>query len=284
MRGSDSKLSILARFGVGYDMVDVQALTDRDVILTITPDGVRRPMASGIVGLILALSLNIQAKDRLVRAGRWKDRLEIRATGLTGRVVGSIGLGNIGKEVFRLLLPFEMIHLGCDPFVKAEEVSGLGVRLVDLETLMRESDYACVNCPLNAETRGLIGERELSWLKPTAYFINTSRGPLVNQSALYRLLKEHRIRGAALDVFETEPLPSGDPLLELDNILLTPHSLCWTDECFFRIGQSAVESVVAVLRGEVPRDVVNPEVLKHPGMVRKLEANRSLWFASSEEK
>ena len=195
-------------------MVDVQALTDRDVILTITPDGVRRPMASGIVGLILALSLNIQAKDRLVRAGRWKDRLEIRATGLTGRVVGSIGLGNIGKEVFRLLLPFEMIHLGCDPFVKAEEVSGLGVRLVDLETLMRESDYACVNCPLNAETRGLIGERELSWLKPTAYFINTSRGPLVNQSALYRLLKEHRIRGAALDVFETEPLPSGDPLLD----------------------------------------------------------------------
>ncbi len=279
LSGADSKLCVIARFGVGYDMVDVKALTERGVMLTITPDGVRRPMASGIVGFILALSLNMFSKFKVLREGRWNDRIDVKSIGLTGRVLGSIGLGNIGLEIFRLMKPFDMIYFGRDPYVRAEDVADLGIRMVDLETLMRDCDFVCVNCPLNAETRGMIGERELAWMKPSAYLINTSRGPIVDQTALYRMLKNQRIGGAALDVFEKEPLPADDPLLQLDNVLLTPHSLCWTDECFLKMGQSAVESVLAVLKGEVPKRVVNEEVLSHPGLIRKLEANRARWHA-----
>jgi phosphoglycerate dehydrogenase-like enzyme len=278
----DLKISIVARFGVGYDMVDMEALTERDVILTITPDGVRRPVAMGIVSLVLGLTHQLFAKDRLVRQGRWTEKLNIRAHGVTGRVLGSIGLGNIGQEVFRLARPFEMVYLASDPFVKADAVADLGVRLVDIETLMRESDFVCVNCPLTPQTRGIIGERELSWMKPSAYFINTSRGPIVDQSALYQALKAGRIRGAALDVFEIEPIPDNDPMLGLDNVILTPHSLCWTDECFRLMGESAVKSVLAVLKGETPHYVVNRDVLARPTMRAKLEANRARWRTLSQ--
>lgn len=273
----DSKLAILARFGVGYDMVDVDALTEQNVILTITPDGVRRPVAMGIVAFMLALTHELLAKDHLMRQRKWIERLAIKAHGLTGRVLGSIGLGNIGQELFRLVKPFDMVHLGTDPFVHPEDVAPLGIQLVDLEILMRQSDFVCVNCPLTPQTRGMIGERELSWMRPTSYFINTSRGPIVDQSALYRALKESRIRGAALDVFQVEPIPDDDPLLDLNNVILTPHSLCWTDECFRNMGESAVHSVLAVLKGEIPQHVVNSQVLTRPEMRAKLEANRARW-------
>ncbi len=278
---ANSRIACLARFGVGYDMVDVDALTEHNVMLTITPDGVRRPMATAVLTLLLALAHKLLVKDRLVREGRWQERTNVKATGLTGRTFGSVGLGNIGREVFRLLAPFEMVHLATDPFVRPEDAANLRVELVDLETLMRRSDFVSVHCPLNAQTRGLIGERELSWMKPDAYFINASRGPIVDQAVLYRVLKEGRIRGAALDVFEKEPLPGDEPLLKLENVLLTPHTLCWTDECFRRMGESAVESVLTVLRGEIPEYVVNREVLEKPGMRAKLEANRARWNARS---
>jgi phosphoglycerate dehydrogenase-like enzyme len=281
LSGTGSELGILARFGVGYDMVDVEALTERDVILTITPDGVRRPVATAIITFMLALTHELFARDRLVRQRRWAERLTIKARGLTGRTLGSVGVGNIGRELFRLIKPLEMLHLAFDPFVKPADLTGLGIELVDLETLMRRSDFVSVNCPLMPETKGLIGERELSWMKPTAYFINTSRGPVVNQGALYRVLKERRIRGAALDVFEVEPIPESEPLLELDNVILTPHSICWTDECFRTIGESAVRSVLAVLRGEIPPNVVNSRVLNRPGMRAKLDENRRRWRSAT---
>ncbi len=277
LSGPDLKLSILARFGVGYDMVDVEALTEHDIILAITPDGVRRPMATAIVTLLLALAHELLAKDRLVRNLKWSERLGIKTTGLSGRVLGSVGVGNIGREVFRLIQPFDMVHLATDPYVSPEEVRSENIRLVDMETLMRESDFVCVNCPLTPETRGVVGERELAWMKPSAYLISTSRGPIVDQAALYRALKERRIRGAALDVFEVEPVPADEPLLKLDNVILTPHSLCWTDECFRSMGESAARAVLTVLRGEVPANVVNRNVLERPGMLAKLEANRRRW-------
>lgn len=281
---TNSNLSVLARLGVGYDMVDVEALTGHNVILTITPDGVRRPVATAVVTLLLALSHELLGKDRLVREGRWQQRTSLKTTGLTGRTFGSVGLGNIGREVLRLLKPFDMVFLATDPYVKSEEVSGLGVKLVDLETLMRQSDFISLHCPLTPETRGLIGQRQLSWMKATAYIINASRGPVVDQSALYRALKERRIRGAGLDVFEKEPIPEDEPLLKLDNVILTPHSLCWTDECFLKMGESAIDSVLRVLRGDIPSYVVNPEVLEKPQMRAKLDANRARWHSILEEK
>ncbi len=274
---ADLGLSLVARLGVGYDMVDVEALTEHDVMLTITPDGVRRPMAGGIVALLLALTHKLLAKDHLVRAGKWQERTSVKATGLTGRTFGAVGFGNIGREVFHLLKPFEMVHLAADPFVKPQEAAALGAELVDLETLMRQSDVVSIHCPLNNATRNMIGQRELSWMKPTAFFINAARGPIVDQAALCDALKEGRIGGAGLDVFEPEPLGKDDPLLALDNVILTPHTLCWTDECFLRMGESAIESVLAALRGEIPQHVVNRRVLESPGMRAKLEANRSRW-------
>ncbi len=277
--GPSLPLSVIARMGVGYDMVDVEALTAHDVILTITPDGVRRPMAGAIVTLLLALAHQLLPKDRQVREGKWQERTNIKTTGLTGRTFGAVGLGNIGLEVLRLLKPFDMFYLGSDPFVEPAQVADLGVGLSDLETLLRRSDFVSIHCPLTPETRGLIGEREISWMKPSAYFINASRGPIVDQNALYRALRDHKIRGAALDVFETEPIPDDDPLLRLDNVILTPHSLCWTDQCYRGMGTSAIASVLAILRGEIPSYIVNRQVLERPGMRAKLEANRVRWQA-----
>jgi len=281
--GAPTALSVVARFGVGYDMVDVPAMTDAGVILTITPDGIRRPMASAIITLLLALAHELLAKDRLVRARRWSERTQIKTTGLTGRVFGAVGVGNIGREVFRMLEPFEMVYLATDPFVKPADVADLGVELVDLESLMRRSDFVSLQTPLSPATTKLIGERELSWMKPTAYLINASRGPVLDQAALHKTLKERRIRGAALDVFEKEPVPDDEPLLDLDNVILTPHTLCWTDECFLRMGESAVNSVLTVLKGEIPPYVVNREVLESPRLRAKLDANRKRWQSYAEE-
>jgi phosphoglycerate dehydrogenase-like enzyme len=282
MQCRDLRLSVLARVGVGYDMLDLEALSDGNIIVTITPDGVRRPVASGIAGFILALAHQLPQKERLVRRGAWKERTSIKSIGLTGRTLGSIGLGNIGREMFSLLQPFQMVHLATDPYVDPKAARKLGVQLVDLETLMKESDVVCVNCPLTPETRHLIGAQQFAWMKPTAFFINTSRGAVVDQAALCSALKENRIRGAALDVFEAEPIAADDPLLALDNVIATPHSLCWTDECFRLMGESAVRSVLSVLRGQEPSYVVNRRVLEKPAMQAKLDSNRLRWKSALE--
>ena len=276
---SDLKLTIVARMGVGYEDLDLAALTEHDILLTNGPDGVRRPLATAVVTLMLASSHELFALDKLVRECRWQDRVNVHGQSLTGRVAGIVGLGNIGAEVLRLLQAFDMVHLAMDPFVTPQQVTDLKVELVDLETLMRRSDFVCITCPLTPQTHDLIGERELSWMKPTAYLINTARGQIVNQQALYLALKEKRIHGAALDVFAEEPAPSDNPLIGLDNVILSPHSIGITDQCLHGIGESAIRSALTALRGDIPEYVVNREVLERPGMRAKLEANRKIWFS-----
>jgi len=260
--GSEQRVKIVARMGVGYDSVDVKACTENGVILTNTPDGVRRPVATSILALILALSHKLFTKDTITRTGRWAETTNHMGVGLTGKTVGSIGVGNIGGELFRLLAPLDMRHVAYDPYAKAEECATLRVRLTDKETVFRESDFVCVNTPLTPETRGFIGAREFAVMKPTAYFINTARGPIVDEKALYAALAERRIAGAALDVFEVEPIAQDNPLLTLDNVIVTPHSICWTDEFFRNNAESAFRSVVAVASGKTPTFVVNRDVLQ----------------------
>ena len=264
--GADRRLKIVARMGVGYDSVDVAACTANGVILTNTPDGVRRPVATSILLLILALSQKLLTKDRITRTGRWVDTTKHMGVGVSGKSVGSIGVGNIGSEMFRVLAPLDMIHLAYDPYANVEGVAQLGVRLTDKETLLRESDFVCINTPLTSETRHLIGAHELSLMKPTAYLINTARGPIVDERALYAALSERRIAGAALDVFEQEPIAADHPFVSLDNVILTPHSICWTDEFFRNNAESAFRSVVAVAQGETPTYVVNRDVLSRGPM------------------
>jgi D-3-phosphoglycerate dehydrogenase len=264
------RLAVIARFGVGYDSVDVEACTRHGVALTITPDGTRRPMAAAVITLLLALSHKLLIKDRLTRAGRWAEKLNHMGMGVAGRTLGVIGFGNIGREVFRLARPFDMHFLAHDPYGSAEEAGRLGVRLVSLEDLLRQSDFVAVCCALTPETRHLLNAERLELMKPTAYLISVARGPIVDQPALTRILAEKQIQGAGLDVFEQEPVDPRDPILQLENVIVAPHALAWTDECFHGNGTSACKSILDIAAGRVPEHVVNRAVLERPEFQEKL--------------
>ncbi len=261
--GAECRLKLIARFGVGYDSVDVPAISERGVLLTIAPDGVRRPVASSVMAFMLAMAHRIEEKDALVRDGRWTKKGDYLGHGLTGKTLGVIGVGNIGKEVFRLAAPWGMVHLGCDPNVPQSAVADLGVKMVDLDTLLRQADVVSVNCLLNDETHHLVGAREFGSMKSSAFFINTARGPVVDEAALTQALRDKRIRAAAIDVFEQEPTPVDNPLLALDNVIVAPHAVCHTDECMRLLGESAFKSAVELAQGRRPPHVVNVEALGH---------------------
>jgi D-3-phosphoglycerate dehydrogenase len=267
------RLAIVARFGVGYDSVDVEACTRHGVALTITPDAVRRPVAAMAMTLLLAATHNLVIKDRLARENRWAEKLNYMGMGVTGRTLGVVGLGNIGREILRLARPFDMRHLAYDPHVQASDVRELNVELVELDVLLRASDYVMIACALTHQTHHLIDAQRLSHMKPTAFLFNVARGPIVDQAALTRALCEGRIRGAGLDVFETEPPDPDDPILQLDNVILAPHALCWTDECFYAIGQTACRSILDVAAGRLPKHVVNRDVLTSDAFLAKLGAH-----------
>ena len=272
------RLAVIARWGVGYDMIDAQACTDNDVLLCITRDAVRRPVAEGIMTLLLALTKHVLTKDRLVRSGRWDAKTSYPGIGLRGRTLGTVGVGNIGGELARLLRPFDLRHiLAYDPYVSSAQAAEIGVELVDLDTLMAESDFVSINCPLTKDTFHLIGEQQLQRMQPAALLINTSRGPVIDQAALTRALQARRIAGAALDVFEQEPLAADDPLTQLDNVILSPHAIAWTDELVRDNGVGACENVLTILRGQVPAYTVNREVIDRPGFQAKLRTLRERW-------
>jgi phosphoglycerate dehydrogenase-like enzyme len=269
----DGRLAIIARFGVGYDTVNVQACTDHGCALAITPDGVRRPVAVAIMTFMLALTGKLFAKDRITRQGPegWARRSEYMGVGLVGRTFGSLGIGNIGAEAFRLAKPLAMKFIAHDPYADPAVARDLGVRLVGLEELFAEADVLSVSCPLNEETRHIVNAERLALMKPTAYLINTARGPVVDEAALTRALQEGRIAGAGLDVLEQEPSPADNPLYRLDNVILTPHALCWTDQCFAGIGAADVKAVFDVMHGRVPTGIVNREIVDQPAWRAKLE-------------
>ncbi|MDE0114849.1 MAG: hypothetical protein OXN84_21530 [Albidovulum sp.] len=273
----DGRLALIARFGVGYDNVDVEACDANNVALAITPSGVRRPVAVAIMTFVLALSGNLLIKDRLARGGPdgWKRRSDHMGRGLVGLTLGSIGVGNIGAELFRLAGPFGMNFIAHDPFASEEAARGLGVGLVELDDLFRRADFLCVNCPLTEETEGLVDAAKLSLMKPTAYLINTARGPIVDQRALTECLAEKRIAGAGLDVFKDEPSNADDPLFSFENVIATPHSLCWTDQCFAEIGAADIRAVKCVMEGRVPEGVVNESIVDNSAWIAKLNAFRS---------
>lgn len=268
----NGRLAAVARFGVGYDSVDVDACTEAGIAVVITPDGVRRPVAVSIVTLMLALTGKVMVKDRLTReaAAGFARRGEHMGFGLVGRTLGSIGIGNIGAELFRLAKPFDMKFIAHDPFADKTVAAGLGIELVALDDVFRRSDVVAVNCPLTKETTHLVNAERLRLMKRSAYFINTARGPIVDQKALTKALQEGRIAGAGLDVLEQEPPDPDDPLLRLDNAILTPHALCWTDQCFAGIGAADVKAVLDIQQGREPRGMVNRGVLASPGWQKRM--------------
>jgi D-3-phosphoglycerate dehydrogenase len=253
-------LRVVARRGVGYDTVDIAAATARGIAVTITAGALTDAVADHAMALLLAVARRVPQLDRLVKLGGW-DRAP--STDVCGKTLGLIGFGAIGRAVARRAGGFGMRILACDSVPDEPSASALGVTLCDLETVLAESDFVSVHIPLSPATRRLIGAAALARMKPSAYLINTSRGPVVDEAALLQALRESRLAGAGLDVFEEEPTRNR-ALVELENVVATPHSASATTETLARMERSCAEAVLAVLRGERPPHVVNPAVYDRP--------------------
>jgi phosphoglycerate dehydrogenase-like enzyme len=252
----NERLRLVARLGVGVDNIDVHACSAAGVLVTVTPDSVRRPMASGAMAFILALAHRLFELDKHVRADGW-DRFAHIGVGLRGRTLGIVGLGNVGRELAALAAPFGLRVLAADPFlVEAPR----GVELRPLDELLVEADVVVVTCPLTSDTYHLLDAERLALMKPTAFLVNIARGPIVEATALAAALRERRIAGAALDVFEVEPVDPRDPLLALDNVILAPHAVGLTDELLRLGGQSVSRAVLSVAAGRMPEFALNPAV------------------------
>ena len=269
---TDGHLVHVAKMGVGYDTVDIAACTANDVVITITPDAVRRPMAVATLCYMLALTSNLFVKDQMSRRGPegWSERIHHHGMGLTGRTLGIVGLGNIGSEIAEITKPLDMELIANDPYVSSEKASNLGVTLVDLDDVFRTADIISLNCPLTDETRHLVDSKRLALMKTTSYLINTARGPVVDQAALYHALKNKRIAGAGLDVQDPEPSGTDEDLNSLDNVVLAPHALGWTDEMFANMARINESDIRSILLGNTPENAVNRDVFGRPGFQEKL--------------
>jgi phosphoglycerate dehydrogenase-like enzyme len=263
-------LIVVARHGVGYDRIDVEACTENDVALCTTPTASKHPVASASFAYLMALAKRLVDKDRLVRTGRWDLKGRYCGNEIYGKTLGIVGLGNTGGELARLIAPFAMRVLAFDPYTPPEVAERLGVTLAPLDDVLKTADFVCIHAALTPQTRRLIGARELALLKPTAYFINCARGPIVDQAALTEALQARRIAGAGLDVFEEEPLSVADPLIRLDNVMLSPHTAAHTLELSIAMGNVNSAQLLAAASGEAPSYVVNREVLERNGFRRKL--------------
>jgi phosphoglycerate dehydrogenase-like enzyme len=225
---------------------------------------------------MIGLSHHMLVKDRLVRDAGWDERSRYMGCELRERTLGVVGLGGIARKLVELLSTWGMNQpLAFDPFIDAAVAARLGVRLVTLDELLTKSDFISVHCPLTDGTRGLIGAREIGLMRPSAYLINSARGGIVDEDALYDALAAKQIAGAAVDCFVQEPLQEPHRFRELDNILLAPHSIAWTNELFRDIGRAACQGIVDFSRGVRPPGVVNAEVLDRSSFQDKWKRLRS---------
>lgn len=262
-------LKVVTRTGVGYDVIDVPAATELGVVVVNIPDIWVREVANHALALLLAWNRKIITLDKQVHAGSWGGGVPGPHTGaLHGETVGIVGLGNIGSAFAKRIAAFETTVIAHDPYVDDAKFKALGVERVSLETLARRADYISVHTLLNEGTRHLIGEAFFRHTRPTAILINTSRGPVVDEQALYQALMDRRLAGAALDVWEQEPVAAGNPLLKLDNVIATPHAAYFSSAAVAQVPRRCGEEVARVLRGERPLHVVNPEIYA-PGAVRR---------------
>ena len=252
----DCRVRIVARHGVGYDSVDVAALAGRGIVTTNTPIAIRRPVAVAALTMVFALAGRLFEKDRLTRANRWHERTAWMGLGLTTRTLGVIGVGGIGRELLGLARPFGWRMVAADPYADPTVVAGLGAELLPLERLLADSDFVVATVLLNDETRHLMNAERFGLMKPSAFFVNLSRGPIADERALIAALRDRVIAGAGIDVYEQEPVAPDNPLLAMDNVLLTPHALCWTDECFDAIAREGLGCIVDFANGRTPKSVI----------------------------
>lgn len=256
------KLKVIVKYGSkpGIDNVNLTAATEKGIAVCYTPGANSDSVAEHSISLILALLKRLCITSFQLRQGKWREK-SLLGYEFLGKTVGIIGLGNIGCKVAEKIRGFEVKLLAYDPYVSEEHAKQVGVRLTDLKTLLKESDIITIHAALTEETTHLIGEEELKLIKKSAFIVNSARGAIVDEKALIKALKEGRIAGAALDVFEEEPPKPDNPLLEMDNVIVTPHFASCTHEAYKREAFMAVEEVLRVLQGKKPEFIANPEVL-----------------------
>ena len=256
------KLKIVSRHGVGYDNIDIAACTRRGIVVTIGGEANSQSVSEHAFGLILATARDLLRANADMDAGRW-ERTTLVGTELHRKVLGIVGLGRVGSRLARHATGFDMEVLACDPYLDANTAAERGAQLVDLTTLLRQSDFVSLHLPLSQETRNLIGTAEIALMKQSAILVNTARGGIIDEEALHNALKDNRIAGAALDVFAEEPLPPDHPLTGLDNLCHSPHIAGQTAESLVRMSLQAAQNILTIFHGEAlaPDFVVNPEAL-----------------------
>jgi D-3-phosphoglycerate dehydrogenase len=252
---------VAVRYGVGVDTVDLSAATARGVMVANVPDYCIEEVSDHAIAMLLSLWRGVTAYDRAVRGGTWSTTARPPMPRLAGRVLGVIGVGRIGAQTARKAAGLGMRVVGYDPYLTNLPT---GVAGVTLDELLRQADAVTLHLPLTAESRHLIGVAALRKMKPTALLVNTARGGIVDTAALVRALRDGWIAGAALDTLEQEPVPSDSPLLSLPNVILNPHAGWYSDQSVPELKRKTAETAIAVLRGQRPASVVNPDVFDSP--------------------
>jgi D-3-phosphoglycerate dehydrogenase len=256
-----TKCRIIARFGIGVDNVDIATATSKGIVVTKVPDYCMDEVSDHAMALALSLVRKIPFSNSEVHAGRWQMPSVVPIHRMRGQVFGLAGFGRIPQLVAPKAKAFGFRVVSYDPFVPKDVMEKAGVEKVDFDEMVKISDVISLHCPLMPETHHLFSTEAFSKMKPTAYLVNTGRGPLVDEVALAKALDKGQLAGAGLDVVETEP-PSGSPLLGRKNVLLTPHTAFYSEESLLELERKAAEEVVRVLSGNAPLNPVNPEILK----------------------
>ncbi len=256
-------LKVIGRSGVGYDNVDIKAATARKIPVIITPGANSQAVAEAAITFMLALCKKVIHWDAQLKKGDWMCRFAQSGGDLDGATLGIVGLGNTGQRLAELMRPFNMTVIAYDPYVAEETAEGLGVERVELNELLRRSDFVSLHASLNESSRGLINTRRLKLMKPGAYLINLARGGLIeNLDILYKALRDGPLAGVGLDVFDPEPPDINHPIFKMPNCLTSPHAMAMTKRALYRSFKSMAIDMAAVLEGRKPRFVVNPEALQ----------------------
>jgi D-3-phosphoglycerate dehydrogenase len=268
--GQAPNLLIVSTNGAGYDTVDIKACTARGVLVVNQSGGNAEAVAEHVVGMMLALVKRFNETDRALRAGTVTSRNAFMGREAYGKTLGIVGLGHVGKRIAELCRAlFHMTVLAYDPYLSADVMRTRNAEKVELDELLRRADFVSINCPLTDETRHMIGAREYALMQPHAYFITTARGSIHDEDALEKALRDKKLAGAGLDVWEKEPPPAAHPLMQYDNVIVTPHMAGVTYEARAKMGQIAAEQMLDALDGKPVDRIINPQVL--PDYAKRFE-------------